>query len=337
MATLQHFSHEHPPLHRSFALIFGMLVGIASAHGRSLSVGYYSCSCPSAEAVVQRTVAKAVARNPGLAAGLIRMHFHDCFVRGCDGSVLLDSTAGNKAEKESPANNPSLHGFEIIDEAKAVLEAECPQLVSCADILAFAARDAVHIAGGFYYSVPAGRHDGRVSRESEVLKNLPFPSFNVAQLEANFAAKGLSLADMVTLSGAHTLGVSHCTSFSNRLYDFNKSGAADPTMDPKYVQYLRTKCPNPSSSTQDPTVPLDPVTPNKLDNNYYLNLKCHRGLLTSDQALTERADTARMVNQNVKHGSVWADKFSAAMVRLGSIQVLTGCEGEIRKSCRVVN
>ncbi|KAF3773898.1 Peroxidase 5 [Nymphaea thermarum] len=337
MATLQHFSHEHPPLHRSFALIFCTFIGIASAHGSSLSVGYYSCSCPSAESVVQKTVAKAVARNPGMAAGLIRMHFHDCFVRGCDGSVLLDSTTGNKAEKDSLANNPSLRGFEIIDEAKAALESECPQLVSCADVLAFAARDAVHMTGGFYYSVPAGRRDGRVSKESEVLDNLPLPTSNVDELEEKFAAKGLSLTDMVTLSGAHTLGVSHCTSFSNSLYDFNKSGAADPTMDPKYVQYLRTKCPNPLPSTQDPTVPLDPVTPNKLDNNYYLNLKCHRGLLTSDQALTERADTARMVNQNVMNGPMWADKFSAAMVRMGSIEVLTGSKGDIRRSCRVVN
>ncbi|XP_031497922.1 peroxidase 5-like [Nymphaea colorata] len=343
MAAFQHFGHnEHLPLLRRSALIFCLLIGIVACvvadHGSSLSVGYYRHSCPSAEAVVQRTVAKAVARNPGMAAGLIRMHFHDCFVRGCDGSVLLDSTTGNKAEKDSLANNPSLRGFEIIDEAKAVLESECPQLVSCADVLAFAARDAVHMTGGFYYSVPAGRRDGRVSKESEVLDNLPLPTSNVDELEEKFAAKGLSLEDMVTLSGAHTLGVSHCSSFSDRLYGFNNStGAADPSMDPKYVRYLRTKCPDPESSTQDATVALDPVTPNRLDNKYYVNLKYQRGLLTSDQALTERADTARMVDQNVNQGSVWAHKFSAAMVRMGSIEVLTGSRGEIRKSCRVVN
>ncbi|XP_031498347.1 peroxidase 5-like isoform X1 [Nymphaea colorata] len=342
MATYQHFCQCNLSLLRSLALIFCLLIGIVAGveadHGSSLSVGYYRHSCPSAEVVVQRIVAKAVARNPGMAAGLIRMHFHDCFVRGCDGSVLLDSTTGNKAEKDSLANNPSLRGFEIIDEAKAVLESECPQLVSCADVLAFAARDAVHMTGGFYYSVPAGRRDGRVSKESEVLDNLPLPTSNVDELEEKFAAKGHSLEDMVTLSGAHTLGVSHCSSFSDRLYGFNNStGAADPSMDPKYVRYLRTKCPDPESSSQDATVALDPVTPNRLDNKYYVNLKYQRGLLTSDQALTERADTARMVNQNVNQGSMWAHKFSAAMVRMGSIDVLTGYEGEIRKSCMVVN
>ncbi|KAJ0978562.1 hypothetical protein J5N97_014036 [Dioscorea zingiberensis] len=315
--------------------LMAMQVMVPGSSSASLKVGFYNYKCKEAETIIRNTVAKAISKNPGVAPGIIRIYFHDCFVRGCDGSVLIDSTSSNTAEKDSPLNNPSLRGFEVIDEAKAKLEAYCPNTVSCADILAFAARDSAYYGGSINYAVPAGRRDGRISIAAEVIQNLPPPFFDANQLKDSFARKGLSLEEMVTLSGAHSFGVSHCSSFSNRLYNFNATHPQDPSIDRNFAAFLKTKCPQVSSN--DPTVFLDTVTPNRLDSQYYKNLKYSRGLLTSDQTLESSPLTAEMVTMNTKNSKVWSAKFASAMVHMGSIDVLTGRQGEIRKKCRVVN
>uniref|UniRef100_A0A7N2L5L3 Peroxidase n=1 Tax=Quercus lobata TaxID=97700 RepID=A0A7N2L5L3_QUELO len=282
------------------------------------------------------------------------MHFQDCFVRGCDAFVLIDSTPGNPTERDSLVNNPSLRGFEVIFEAKATLEAQCPQTVSCADIIAFAARDSAYKVGGTSYKVPSGRRDGRVSRENEPIDNLPPPTFNAQELEQRFAQKGLSLDEMVTLSGAHSIGRSHCSSFSKRLYNFSETNPQDPSMNPIFTRDLKIKCPQNVGNGNGPTVPLDVVTPYRLDNQYYKNLKNHYGLLNSDQSLLSslstgwhlwifdqsllsNPSTVGIVRNNARQGETWAYKFAAAMVKMGYVDVHTGSQDEIRKNCRFVN
>ncbi|KAL8095630.1 peroxidase 5-like [Apium graveolens] len=301
-----------------------------------LQVGFYTQSCWLAEFIVKNEVRNAFMRDKGLAAGLVRMHFHDCFVRGCDASVLIDSTSANSAEKDSPANNPGLRGFEVIDRAKTMVEAACRGVVSCADILAFAARDSIEMTGGLGYDVPAGRKDGRISKASEATASLPPPTNNVSQLTQTFINKGLTQEEMVTLSGAHTIGRSHCTSFSNRLYSFNTTTMQDPSLDMTYAGQLKQQCPQ-GSTDVNLVVQMNPSSPNTTDVNYYTDVLANRGLFTSDQTLLTNAATANQVSQNAGNPMLWRSKFAAAMVKMGQIGVLTGAAGEIRANCRVIN
>eukprot|EP00253_Pinus_taeda_P029491 PITA_29491 len=313
--------------------------GVAGA----LEVGFYDYSCPEAESTVFEVVRDAFLNRSEVAPGLIRMHFHDCFVRGCDGSILIDSTANNTAEKDSPVNNPSLHGYDVIDRAKSRLETICPNTVSCADILAFAARDSAKLASPYQFplgwDVPAGRRDGIISLASEVATNIPAPTFNVSQLTQRFASKGLSQKDMVILSGAHSIGVSHCTSFVTRLYNFSTTIPTDPSLDPKYAALLKEKCPQGSPSNNITTVFMDIITPETLDNLYYDGLLNKHGLFTSDAALLTDPNTATVVDASAGSYNLrtWQQNFAAAMVNMGMIIELTGNEGQIRRKCSVIN
>ncbi|XP_021725698.1 peroxidase 5-like [Chenopodium quinoa] len=314
-------------------LVILSLTGFLEAQ---LQRGFYMQSCPMAEFIIKNEVREAFFSDRGYAAGLVRLHFHDCFVRGCDGSVLLDSTPGNTAEKDAPANNPSLRGFDVIDNAKAKIENMCPGVVSCADIVAYAARDAVEMAGGFGYDVYAGRRDGRISLESDIKKNLP-PAFgDVDLLTKIFASKGLTQEEMVILSGAHTIGRAHCNSFTDRLYNFNSASGQDPSINAAYAAQLQRQCPSVNSDTST-VVPMDPISPFTADTAYYRNILNNRGLFASDQTLASDAVTKDLVTQYARNPGLWGRKFADAMVAMGQIDVLTGVEGEIRINCRVVN
>ena len=120
-----------------FFLWFSM--DAALVQGQGTRVGFYSRTCPQAESIVQKTVQSHFQSNPAIAPGLLRMHFHDCFVRGCDASILINGTSTEK----TTVPNSLINGYDVIDDAKTQLEAACPGVVSCADILALAARDSV--------------------------------------------------------------------------------------------------------------------------------------------------------------------------------------------------
>ncbi|KAJ9696358.1 hypothetical protein PVL29_008534 [Vitis rotundifolia] len=315
-------------------LVSMVVLGVLGVcQGGSLRKRYYRRACPHAEEIVQKVTWSHVSSNPVLPAKFIRMHFHDCFVRGCDGSVLLNSTKNSTAEKDAVPNR-SLAGFDVIDDIKSQLEKTCPGVVSCADIVALAARDAV----SFQFKKPmwevlTGRRDGRVSLASEVPANIPAPVFNFSSLNQSFASKGLTVHDLVVLSGAHTIGVGHCNFFSNRLYNFTGKGDADPSLNPTYAAFLRTKCRNLTDTT---AVEMDPKSSRNFDSHYFVILNQNKGLFQSDAALLTNKG-ARRIALELRKSADFFTEFGQSMKRMGAIGVLTGKAGEIRKKCSLVN
>lgn len=63
----------------SVIMLMHAIVGLPFAVG-GLNMGYYMMSCPFAEQIVKNSVNNALQADPTLAAGLIRMLFHDCFI-----------------------------------------------------------------------------------------------------------------------------------------------------------------------------------------------------------------------------------------------------------------
>lgn len=59
------------------------------AEGQGLRVGFYEKTCPNAEAIVKETMDQVMAVAPSLGAPLLRLHFHDCFVRVCTLQILV--------------------------------------------------------------------------------------------------------------------------------------------------------------------------------------------------------------------------------------------------------
>ncbi|CAL4976965.1 unnamed protein product [Urochloa decumbens] len=321
-------------------LVSPLLLG-GAVHGHPWPWGglfpqFYDHSCPKAKEIVRSIVAQAVAREARMAASLVRLHFHDCFVKGCDASVLLDNSTGIVSEKGSNPNKNSLRGFEVIDEIKAALETACPGTVSCADILALAARDSTVLAGGPSWEVPLGRRDSLGASIQGSNNDIPAPNNTLPTIVTKFRRQGLDVADVVALSGAHTIGMSRCTSFRQRLYNQSGNGMADATLEVSYAAALRRGCPR--SGGDGNLFPLDLATPARFDNLYFKNVLAGRGLLSSDEVLlTKSAETAALVKAYADDVHLFFRDFARSMVKMGNISPLTGAQGEVRKNCRRLN
>ncbi|KAK7391230.1 hypothetical protein VNO78_19642 [Psophocarpus tetragonolobus] len=290
-----------------------------------LSWNFYFSSCPMLETIVSRHLRKVFRKDTGQAPALLRIFFHDCFVQGCDGSILLD---GNPNERDQPANiGIRPEALKTIEDLRALVHIQCGRVVSCADLVVLAAREAVSLSGGPRFPVPLGRKDG-LSFSINGTGNLPPPFFRTGQLLERFGGRNFDATDVVALSGAHTFGRAHCATF------FNRINQTEPPIDTSLANNLSNTCP----SAQSPnTAVLDVRSPNVFDNLYYVNLKNRQGLFTSDQDLFSDARTKGIVNSFASNQTLFFDKFATAIIKLSQLDVLTGKQGQIRAKCSIPN
>ncbi|EOY02827.1 Peroxidase superfamily protein [Theobroma cacao] len=293
-----------------------------------LSETFYQTTCPKLESIVRKVVTQKINQTFVTVPATLRLFFHDCFVEGCDASILIASPNGD-AEKDAP-DNLSLagDGFDTVIKAKQAVEKRCPGLVSCADILAIATRDIIDLAGGPSFKVELGRRDGLISQASRVAGNLPEPNFNLTQLDTIFAKNSLTQIDMIALSGCHTVGFSHCNRFASRLYSFSPSSPVDPDLDPTYAQELKQACPQDVDARI--AINMDPITPQTFDNMYFQNLVAKKGLFTSDEVLFTNPASQPTVIDFAKNPGDFNAAFITAMRKLGRVGVKTGQAGQIR-------
>ncbi|KAL1200632.1 Peroxidase 41 [Cardamine amara subsp. amara] len=303
---------------------------INSANPPNLTKDYYTKTCPDFSKIVRETITPKQGQQPTTAAGTLRLFFHDCFLEGCDASVLIATNSFNKAERDDDINQ-SLPGdaFDLVIRIKTALELTCPGVVSCADILAQATRDLVTMVGGPSYEVKLGRKDGLESKAHKVRGNLPLANQSVLDMMSIFKKNGFTLKELVALSGGHTIGFSHCKEFSNRIF----GPKPDPDLNTRLADKLKGLCKDFNTSNKVMAAFLDPVTPGKFDNMYFKNLKRGMGLLASDQILFKDTSTRPIVELYANNQTAFFEDFARAMEKLGALGVKGEGGGEVRRRC----
>ncbi|BAT94602.1 hypothetical protein LR48_Vigan588s001200 [Vigna angularis] len=321
----------------AFPILFLLFLSLPFSYAK-LNVDYYKETCPDFSKIVMENIYTKQSTSPATAPGILRLFFHDCITDGCDASILVSSNAYNPHAERDADLNLSLSGdaFDVIVKIKNALELACPGIVSCSDIVAQATRDLVKMVGGPYYPVRLGRKDSLESDAAKVVENLPTPNMTMDQIIEKFTKKGFTVKEMVAMTGAHTIGFTHCKEFIGRIYNFSKTSDADPTMHPKLVEGLRSVCHN---YTSDPSMAAfnDMRTPGRFDNAYFQNVMNGLGLLTSDSLLGVDPRTKPYVELYAKDQQAFFNDFVKAMEKLSVFQVKTGKQGEVRSRCDQFN
>ncbi|KAK4268463.1 hypothetical protein QN277_025118 [Acacia crassicarpa] len=243
--------------------------------------------------------------------------------QGCDASVLLDDISNFTGEKTAFPNINSLR-----NTIKTQVEAICPGVVSCADILVLAARVCVVALGGPRWDVLLGRRDSTTASLSDANSDLPGPTSDLSNLITAFSNKGFTTEEMVALSGSQTIGQARCTNFRTRMYN-------ESNINLTFASSLQANCP--SRGGDDNLAAFDVSSQNTFDNAYFTNLLTQRGLFPSDQQLFNGGSTHSQVTEYSNNRSTFNTDFANAMVKMSNLSQLTGSSGQIRTSCGSIN
>ncbi|KAI3986679.1 hypothetical protein MKX01_014217 [Papaver californicum] len=261
-----------------------------------LVMNFYRDSCPQAEDIIKEQVKLLYKRHKNTAFSWLRNIFHDCAVESCDASLLLDSTRKELSEKETDRSF-GLRNFRHLDTIKEAVERECPEVVSCADILSLMVGRAVH----------------------KILEQyLPDHNESISVVLDRFSSMVINTPGLVALLGAHSVGRTHCAKLVHRLYP-----EVSHEINPDHVEHMLHKCPD---AIPDPKavqyVRNDRGTPMILDNNYYRNILENKGLLIVDHLLATDPRTKSYVKKMAKSADYWSKEFSRAITILSEITLL---------------
>ncbi|XP_021773973.1 peroxidase 57-like [Chenopodium quinoa] len=249
--------------------------------------------------------------------------------KGCDASILF---YGPSTEKFA-GPNLSVRGNKFIDSLKDIAEEECTGVVSCADIIAIATKKLIKMGGGPDYLVQTGRRDGLISEAQDV--SLPSPFGSVRQSILAFGDKNFSPEEMVALFGAHTVGISQCIFFQDRLYQ--GTSEFDPKMDPNLRRQLIPTCPQGTNSNNFTFLDQNSQSSNNFDNSFFDQILKQRGILEIDQELARDPRTRGFVLRFARNAALFSAKLVSVMVKMQALDVHLGDQGQIRKVCSKVD
>lgn len=139
---------------------------------------------------------------------------------------------------------------------------------------------------------------------------------------------------------AHTIGTTACFFMEKRLYSFFPNGGSDPSINPALLPELQATCPR--NGNVNVRLPMDRGGEQIFDKHILQNIRTGFAVIASDARLYDDVITRSVVDSyfgplNPVLGPSFETDFVNSMIKMGSVDVKTGTEGQIRRVCRAFN